>query len=90
MDKETICTFAGNRSAIIVFKSLSVGFRHIHPDHTSSITSLSVQRNLIIDTSSLNKGRWKEERKTRREEGSNERNVHYFSAVPSNLSYTSR
>lgn len=76
MEKETICTFAGNRSVIIVFKSSSVAFHHIHPDHKSSIISFSVQRNLSIDIASLNKVRWKEERKTRREEGSNERNVH--------------
>ena len=89
MEKETICTFAGNRSAIILFKSLSVAFHHIHPDHMSSIISLSVQLNLSIDTASLNKGRRKEERKSRREEGSNERNVHYLSAVPNNVRCTS-
>lgn len=90
MEKETFCTFAGNRSAIIVFKSLSVAFHHIHPDHTSSIISRSVQRNLSTDTASLNKGRWREERKTRREEGSNERNVYCLSAIPNNGSDTSR
>jgi len=63
MEKEIICTFAGNRSAIIAFKSLSVAFHHIHPDHMSSIISRSVQLNLSIDTSSLNKGRWEKKEK---------------------------